>query len=102
MPADLKAAMAFVPELGEALDKMPRANFHDYEADLAVRNEALLRLRRLIERNGGKVDAHWHGAAIRLHGLRATSTSSLTDACYNWIAQVTRKAQAADAPAGAA
>ena len=91
MPADLTAARAFVPVLGEALDQVPPYSFERRLEDEAKRNLALDNLRLVIERAGGQHKTRWDGAAVRIHGLRATSTSSLENACLNWMSQVTVK-----------
>jgi hypothetical protein len=101
MPADLTAARAFVPVLGEALDQVPplqrvrsiyvQENKEEGEALFAARKMALRELKSLIEKSGGKVRVDWNGAAVSLFGLRATSTSGLENACLNWMSQVAVK-----------
>jgi hypothetical protein len=101
MPADLTAARAFVPRLGEALDHMPlprrarsiydKGNKEEAQAHEDTRKVALRDLIILIEKSGGKVRVDWTGAAVSLFGLRATATTGLERACRNWMAQVAVK-----------
>jgi hypothetical protein len=101
MACDLQDARAFEPALREALDRVPRArpirSIHDKaEKEEALAHEearalALRDLRRMIEKAGGQVRNDWNGAAVRIHGLRATATSGLEQACRNWLTQVVVK-----------
>lgn len=96
MPADLAAARAFVPALRAALDRVPPYSFERRLEDEEARNVALHNLRLVIDGAGGQHQNRWDGAAVRIHGLRATSTSGLESACRNWLTQVTLKSMAAN------
>ncbi|MES2667427.1 MAG: hypothetical protein V4712_15115 [Pseudomonadota bacterium] len=89
-PANLDAACAFIPALRAELATMPRGQ--SSAGDVAAIHR---RLMDVILSAGGHARNDWNGAAIRLHGFRATSTAGVAAACQNWIAQVTLKAAAA-------
>lgn len=101
MPADLKAAHAFAPTLGDALGRVPlprrnrsiydKGNKEEARAHEDARKLALRDLQVLIVKAGGHVRADWNGTAVSLFGLRATATSGLDRACRNWMAQVAIK-----------
>ena len=101
MAADLAAARAFLPTLKDALDAVPSYSFERRLEQEEARNLALNNLRLVIDGAGGHSENRWDGARVRIHGLRATSTSGLESACRNWLTQVTLKSAQA-AMAGAA
>lgn len=89
--APSKATLAFADQLRAFLDQpWPPAHI-----DRVAHDHRLGALQRLILEWGGAFDRNGMGWSIRLNGFRATSTSSLGDACRNWIKQVTIKAAAA-------
>ena len=97
MAADLKAARAFYADLAAALDRVPVPVGYtaaEWKASDEPRKAARAAIVALIERHGGAVHDDWRGSAVRLFGLRASSTSSLENACRNWMAQVTLKSAA--------
>ncbi|RWR32495.1 hypothetical protein D2T31_00490 [Sinirhodobacter populi] len=95
MAVDLAGARAFYPELAAALKKVPAYSYANKLETEKARNTALHAVKALIEANGGKIRNDWQGAAVRIFGLRATSTSGLEAACWNWMTQVTLKSMGA-------
>ena len=88
MPVDLKAAAAAARRLHEALALLPVSRWEyptEYDAEIA-------KITAIIASEGGAVNDRWDGAAVRMHGLRATSTSGIAGACRNWITQARTKA----------
>ncbi|WP_112312518.1 hypothetical protein [Pseudogemmobacter bohemicus] len=91
---DLEGAQAFQDELRKAMANIPFPDAACVEQSIEYterRTLALRALKSVIENNGGKVHEGWDGASIRIFGLRATSTSSLYQACRNWLNQLTVK-----------
>lgn len=92
-----KATLAFAETLTRFIDQpWPPAHIDRFAHDARQ-----VSLQKLILEWGGAFDRNGMGWMIRLNGFRATSTSSLRDACRNWVKQVTIKAGLA-AMAGAA
>ena len=92
-----KAVLAFANALNEFLHQpWPPAHI-----DRAMHDLRFGALQKLILEAGGAFDRNGMGWSVRLNGFKATSTSSLADACRNWVKQVTLKAASA-AMAGAA
>lgn len=92
-----KATLAFAETLTRFIDQpWPPAHI-----DRVAHEHRLAALQKLILEAGGVHDDNSMGWMIRMNGFKATSTSSLRDACRNWVKQVTIKAASA-AMAGAA
>lgn len=53
------------------------------------------RIKAAIADEGGTCREQWYAARVSIHGFGATSTQGIAQACHNWIAQVTAKAEAA-------
>jgi hypothetical protein len=86
-----KPTLAFADALRAFIDQpWPPAHI-----DRAAHDHRLAALQRLILEWGGAFDRNGMGWQVRLNGFKATSTSSLRDACQNWIRQVTLKAASA-------
>lgn len=84
------AARAFTSQLGRALQDLPSFQHDRPGYDLAID-----RIRTMIIAEGGAIRSDWNSTRLRIHGIAASATSGVAQACRNWIAQVTLKSSAA-------
>ena len=69
---------------------------HDPSGYFARRRRELDKLAgRLAQEMDAKIRVRWDGAAVKIAGIRATSTSDLGSALLNWLTAVDKRLQAA-------
>ena len=94
----MKAVRAELKRYGETV---PPYDFNKYDAWRTARDTALRELKAELEKRGAVFRETTGGYAIRLAGLRATSTSGIVGAAGNWLVQA-RKATDGNRLSGAA
>ncbi len=60
-------------------------SFEDHKAWRERHHQAVEDARRILEARGAKTKVEWNGSAIKLMGIRSTSTSGFQSAMSNWL-----------------
>lgn len=89
LPVLIRKVDSLLHEIDEATGPFVAREASEWHARRRAELERVAKI--LTETHGAKLNSRWDGAAVKLAGIRSTSTSGLESALRNWREAARRK-----------